>query len=106
MAMTKKEQMALEVAQMRVREAEERVSVLFGNAPTNTFTSTSAGKYQPLLPNADIRFELSDTSNTIHARIKNGWLDIMGNTRLEIMPQASSAVQIRCKGLYREEVSP
>lgn len=97
MAMTKREKIDLEVAQMRVREANERISVLFGKAPTNTFTSTTALEYQPLLPNANIKFALPGIGNIIQAQIRNGWLQIMGDTQVEIMPQSSNVIQIRCK---------
>ena len=98
MAMTKKEQMALEVAQMRVREMGEKIAVLFGNVPTNTYTSIGALDYQPLVPNANIRFVLPGLGNTIQARIREGWLEIMGDNRIEILPQAANVIQIRCKG--------
>ena len=64
MAMTKREQRDLEVAQMRVREAEERIKVLFGDKPTNTLMTDLMEEY-PLLPNANIKFVLTGVGNII-----------------------------------------
>ena len=95
MAMTKREKLDLEVAQMRVREAEERIKVLFGSKPTNTFASTTTLDYQPLVPNANIKFILPGVGNVVQARIRDGWLEIMGDSRIEILPHAANAIQIR-----------
>lgn len=97
MAMTKKEQMDLEVALMRVREANEKIEVLFGNAPTNTYASTDIIDSQPLVPNANIKFVLPGIGNVIQARIREGWVEIMGDSRIEILPQASNVIRIRVK---------
>ena len=97
MPMTKRERMDLEVAQMRVREVEEKIKVLFGDAPTNTFSSTNLLDTQPLVPDANIKFVLPGIGNIIQARIREGWLEIMGNSRIEILPQASNVIQIRVK---------
>ena len=95
--MTKREQMALEVALMRVQEAEERIKVLFDDKPTNTFASTHAIDSQPLVPNANIKFILPGVGNVIQARIRDSWLEIMGDSRIEILPQAANVIQIRVK---------
>ena len=99
MAMTKKEKLALEVAQRRLQEAEGRIAALFGNKPTNTFcpmiTSGGVFKDYPLLPNANIKFVFPGVGNTILARIRNGGLEIMGDNRIEILPQTANVVQIR-----------
>ncbi len=96
MAMTKREKMDLEVAQMKRREAEEKISVLFGNEPTNTFTIVGIKEY-PLLPNANIKFVLPGQGNTIQARIREGKLEIEGNSWIEILPEAANAIKIQTK---------
>ena len=96
MVMTKAEQTRLGVAEMRVREAEERIRVLFGDAPTNTFTSVTALEYKPLLPDARIKFVLPGLGNVIWVHIHDEWLEVMGNNRIVIHPQASNVVQIQC----------
>ena len=99
MAMTKREQQDLEVAQMRVREMKEKIAVLFGDEPTNTFTSDPSDLMadKPLVPNARIKFVFPGNGNIIHAMIRDGWLEIMGNSRIEILPQASNVIQISVK---------
>lgn len=96
MAMTKREKMDLQVAQMRMREAEEKIKELFGNKPTNTFVTDLLTEH-PLFPNANIRFVLPGVGNIIQARIREGMLEIMGNSRIEILPQSSNVIQIQIK---------
>jgi len=97
MSMTKREQMDLRVALMRVQEADEKIKVLFGDKPTNTFASTNFVDRQPLVPNANIEFVLPGNGNVIQARIRDGWLEIMGNSSIEIVPQSSNVIQVRVK---------
>ncbi len=100
MAMTKKEQMELKVAKMRVQECEEKIAVLFGDKPTDTFMSdilSSKFKDYPLLPNADIKFKIGEHGGNIQARIRKGVLEIMGDSAIQISPIAANCIEIKLK---------
>lgn len=100
MAMTKKERSELEVAQMRVREYQTKIDVLFGDKPTNTFMSdwgNSQLKDYPLLPNANIEFKVGEHGEFIRARIRKGVLEIMGDSAIQIFPTATNCLEIKIR---------
>mgnify|MGYP001572226426 FL=1 len=98
MTMTKKEQQALDLAQMRLRELQKKVDTLFGDKPTDTYFSDwlqSPSKDYPLPPGAHIRFTFYGKSIT--AYIKDGALRISTNYAIQITPEASNVVEIKVR---------
>ncbi len=100
MTMTKKEQNELKVAQMRAEEYQAKIDALFGDAPTNTFYSdilNSQLKDYPLTPGANIKFKVGKYGQSIQARIRNGTLEIKGDSDVLISPLAANCFEIRIR---------
>jgi len=98
--MNKKEQFRLEVAEMRAREAQERIDALFGDKPTNTFMTQWSPEVKdlPLLPSANIKFQIGKHGESIQVRIRNdSVLEIMGDTAIIICPRAANTLEIKIR---------
>jgi len=103
MTMTKKERRELEVSQMRLRECQAKIDVLFGDKPTNTFMLVIEGinfKYIPLLPDANIKFKVGEHGEFIEARLRKGVLEIMGDSAIQILPTASNCIEIKIREVF------
>ena len=89
-------QYRIAIAEMRVRESEERVASLFGQTETNTLWSDMThDAYRPLPDHSTVKFMLGRSYIEAHIDHLNNELHIYGSgTEMQVLPRAANSIYI------------
>ena len=86
----------IRIAEMRLREAEEKINTLFVTKDTDTFWAEGIDPMKPLPKGGRVRFCLGPRQH-IDVRIEEGRIDVNGSDTVVVYPLSSNLVQIGFK---------